>query len=198
MIMRKQFELITMSVLIALASFSVGAQTPDKKAEEKPKGSQIDAWHEALPHTQANAMPDVYMAESTENVEVAETPAQIEKRILEMEGRLLEALKARDSATLQLLIADELLLGGLNLPGKQTDKERYIDWVKNKYELKSYTIEDPVLRVFPRTVLVTYKIKRQATVGGAPADGDFTVTDVWVLRSKRWQAVSHHILPVKL
>ncbi|HLM02247.1 MAG TPA: nuclear transport factor 2 family protein, partial [Pyrinomonadaceae bacterium] len=75
-------------------------------------------------------------------------------------------------------------------------KTRYIEWALRNLELKSYNLEKTTVRVYPSTAIVTFNYKRQATVAGAPADGDFIVTDVWVKRGKRWQAASHHISPL--
>jgi hypothetical protein len=181
-------------LLITFAS-SVRAQGTEKKESEKT--ATIDAWRQALPDgdRSANTPPTVAMDESKDNVESEETPAQIEKRIIDLERRLMEALKLRDSATLKRFLADDFILAGMNLTGTatQSDKTRYIEWALRNLELKSYNLEKTTVRVYLSTAIVTFNYKRQAVVAGSPADGDFIVTDVWVKRGKRWQAASHHI-----
>lgn len=194
--MRKMI-LVTMPalLLITLASVRVHAQGTEKKEAEKT--TTLDAWRQALPdgNQSANTPPTVAMDESKDNVESEETPAQVEKRILDLERRLLEALKLRDAAALKRFLADDFILAGMNLNGTatQTDKTRYIEWALKNLELKSYNLEKTTVRVYPATAIVTFNYKRQASVAGAAADGDFIVTDVWVKRGKRWQAASHHI-----
>ena len=194
--MRKMILVIMPALLlITLASAGARAQGTDKKETEKT--TTLDAWRQALPDADqsANMPPTVAMDESKDNVESEETPAQIEKRILDLERRLLEALKMRDSATLKRFLADDFVLAGMNLTGTeaQSVKTRYIEWALRNLELKSYNLEKTTVRVYPSTAIVTFNYKRQASVAGAPADGDFIVTDVWVKRGKRWQAASHHI-----
>lgn len=192
--MQKMILATTALLLITLTSVSANAQNTDKKEDEKPKTSTVDAWRNALPQSETvDAPPAVVMEESKDNVEGAEDEAQIKKRILDLEQRLMEALKQRDPATLKVLLADDFVLAGVNIPGTQPDKTRFIEWAQKKLELKSYNIQKATVRVYPTTAVVTTSYKRQATIAGSPTDGDFIVTDVWVKRGKRWQAVSHHI-----
>jgi ketosteroid isomerase-like protein len=182
---------------MTLASVSASAQGTEKKETEK---TTLDAWRQALPDSDqsANTPPTVAMDDSKDNVESEETPAQIEKRILDLERRLMEALKLRDSVALKRFLADDFILAGMNLNGTaaQSDKIRYIEWALRNLELKSYNLEKTTVRVYPSTVIVTFNYKRQAIVAGSPADGEFIVTDVWVRRGKRWEAASHHISPL--
>jgi hypothetical protein len=189
--------LVIIHALLLITFASAGARAQDTEKKEAEKTTTIDAWRQALPdgNQSANTPPTVAMDESKDNVESEETPAQIEKRILDLEKRLMEALKTRDSVTLKRFLADDFILAGMNLTGSaaQSDKIRYIDWALKNLELKSYNLEKTSVRVHASTAIVTFNYKRQASVGGAPADGDFIVTDVWVKRGKRWQAASHHI-----
>lgn len=194
--MRKMILVIIPALLfITLASASVRAQGTEKKETEKT--TTIDAWKQALPDgdQSADTPLKVAMGDSKDNVESEETPAQIEKRILDLERRLMEAVKLRDAAALQRFLADDFILAGMNLTGTaaQSDKTRYIEWALKNLELKSYNLEKTTVRVYSSTAIVTFNFKRQASVAGSPADGDFIVTDVWVKRGKRWQAASHHI-----
>jgi ketosteroid isomerase-like protein len=192
--MQKTILVTTAFLLITLTGIGANAQSTDKKENEKNKTTTVDAWRNALPQSETTeAPPVVVMEESKDNVEAAEDEAQIEKRILELEQRLMEALKQRDSAALKNLLADDFMLAGVNIPGSQPDKTRFIEWAQKKLELKSYNVQKTTVRVYPTTAVVTTNYKRQASIAGSPTDGDFIVTDVWVKRGKRWQAVSHHI-----
>jgi ketosteroid isomerase-like protein len=194
--MRKKILVITPALLlIAFAGVSVRAQGTEKKETEKT--TTIDAWRQAMPDgdQSPNTPPRVAMNESKDNVESEETPAQIEKRILDLERRLTEAVKMRDAATLERFLADDFVLAGMNLTGSETQsvKTRYMEWALRNPELKSYNPEKTTVRVYPSTAIVTFNYTRQAKVAGAPADGDFIVTDVWVKRGRRWQAAARHI-----
>jgi len=179
-------------LFITVANSGIQAQTPEKKDTETPQTTTVDAWRNALPPQSEVTAP----AAEADAFEGEETESQVENRILNLEQRLLEALRQRDQATLKNLLADDIVIAGLNIPGAQSDKVRFIDWAQKKLELKSYTVQKTAIRVFPLTAVVTVHYKRQASIAGAPSDGDFIVTGVWVKRGKQWQAISHHISPV--
>ena len=180
-------------LFITLGNSGIKAQTPEKKDTETPQTTTVDAWRNALPPQSEVTAPAAAEADAFEG---EETESQVENRILNLEQRLLEALRQRDQATLKNLLADDIVIAGLNIPGAQSDKVRFIDWAQKKLELKSYTVQKTAIRVFPLTAVVTVHYKRQASIAGAPSDGDFIVTGVWVKRGKQWQAISHHISPV--
>lgn len=193
--MRKTITAIIPALLFIIL-VSVGASAQDTEKKESPKTTTIDAWREALPGGDQPTVdaPTTVTKAPKENVE--ETPDQIERRILILERNLMEALKLRDSAALKRFLADDFILAGINIGetgAPQPDKARYIDWAVKNLELKSYNVEKTTVRVFPSMAVVTVNYKRQASVAGAPSDGDFIVTDVWIKRGNRWQAVSHHI-----
>lgn len=193
--MRKIILSAAVLCLTSLAAVGARAQETAKKDDEKSKTTTVDAWRDALPAGEQapSVMPPLDSDKPKTKGESEETTAQIEKRILGLEQRLMEAVKTRDAAALNRLLADDFVTAGINLTGAQPEKARYIEWALKNLELKSYILEKPTVRAYPSAAVVTFNYKRQATVAGAPADGDFTVTDVWVKTGNRWQAVSHHI-----
>ncbi len=191
--MQKMILFITALFLIASASINAAAQGTEKKEGEKT--TTLDAWRQAVPESEQNpnAQPVVVMEESRDNIEAEETAAQTEKRILELERRLMEALKQRDSVALKQLLAKDFVPAGVNIAESKADKINYIDWAQKSLELKSYNVEKIMVRVYETTAIATVQYKQQATVGGTPSNGDFIATNVWIKRGKRWQAVSQHI-----
>lgn len=192
--MRKIISVGAQFLLIAIVSLDLHAQISKEKEKDKtPQTTTVDAWREALPQSEQTGPPVVVVEESRDKVESRETADQIEKRILELEQRLMESLKMRDTASLDSLIADDFIVTGLDLAGTQPDKDRFIKWATGQLQLKSYDVEKFLVRVYPATAVVTLKFKRQASIGGTPSDGDFTVTNVWIRREKSWRIASHHI-----
>jgi len=193
--MQKMILIIATLFLITSASIDAHAQSTEKKEPEKI--TAVDAWRQALPESeQTSNTPVVVMDESTNRVEARETPEQVEERILDLEQKLMEALKGRDSVALKYLLADDFIPAGVNITAAQPDKARFIEWSLKNLEIKSYTVEKTTVRVYQSTAVVTVQYKRQAAVAGVPSDGNFIATDVWVRRGKQWQAVSHHVSPL--
>lgn len=189
---------LSATVLIAATNVAAIAQATDKK--EAPKTTTLDSWRQALPENEqlSDTPLGVVVAESKDNVESAETAAQIEKRILDLEQRLTEAVKSRDSVALGHLIADDFTSVGTSNPSAlQSDKSRFIEWTLKNFELKSNAVEKITAQVYrTTTALVTVQYKQQAVASGAPSDGSFVATDVWVRRGKLWQIVSRHVSPL--
>ncbi len=190
--------ILSLSALLFITLTSIGVyaqQATDKKDTEKKETTTVDAWRQALPESEqtSDTPPQIIIEESRDNVEAKETLAQIEKRILGLEQRLMEAHKTRDSVALKHLLADDFIPAGANITAAQPDKARYIEWTLKNLELKSYVVEKTTVRAYPSAAVVTVRYKRQASISGAPADGDFIATNVWVRRGKLWQAVSQHV-----
>lgn len=186
---------------IALTGIGAKAQSTNPANEKKaePTTTTIDAWRQAVPQSEQPAyVPPPKSEDGLKNdPDRAETPAEIEAVILELEARFMESLKQRDAKTLRSLLSNDFVFAGINAPGAQTDKMRFIDWAQKKFALKSYSLERPVVHSYATSAVVTYNYKRQASIGDSSSDGDFAVTDVWVKSGNRWQAVSHHISPLQ-
>lgn len=192
--MQKMILIIAALLSMTSANISVHAQNTEKKEPEKT--TTVDAWRQALPESEQPSNAIVVMDESTNRVEAKETPAQVEKRILDLEQKLMEALKGRDSVALKSLLADDFVPVGVNITAAQPDKTRFIEWSLKNSEMKSAAVEKTTVRVYQSTAVVTVQYKQPAAVGGAAADGNFIATDIWVRRGKQWQAVSHHVSPL--
>jgi ketosteroid isomerase-like protein len=194
--MRKTIRLMTVLLLVTIANLAAYAQQDkEKKEAEKPQTTTADAWRNALPVNEQPATNQP-VNEQAKQSEVVETNADIERKVLELEKRLMSAVKGRDSATLKSLLADDFLLAGINIEGAKSDKIRYINWAVKSLELKTYSLGKTTVRIFPETAIVSYNYTRQASIAGVPSDGDFVVTDVWVKRGDQWLAVSQHISSV--
>lgn len=182
--------------LVVLTGVNGHAQKIGTSENQKPPVSTVDAWRGSVP-AEAEQSPNsqllVIAEESTNNVETRETAAEIEKRVLDLQIKLMEALKLRDSVALGYLLADDFVPTGANLTDAQADKPRYIQWALKNSEIKSYTLEKTTVRSYRTAAVVTARYKQQAVVAGVPSSSEFISTNVWVKRGKQWQAVSHHI-----
>lgn len=194
--MQKGILIIIALLFVISVNINASAQGTEKKEAEKT--TTLDAWRQALPEGEQNpnAQPVIVMAESKDNVEAEETAAQTEKRILDLEQRLMEALKQRNSVALKQLLAKDFMPAGAGITESKSDRVSYIDWAQKNLELKSYNVEKTTVRVYGNTAIATVHYNRQANVGGSPSNGNFIATNVWVRRGKRWQAVSHHVSPL--
>ncbi len=195
--MQKFILYLSVVSLMIMTNIAVNAQETEQKKESKT--TTLDSWRDALPATeQPSYIPPSKPIDSLNNdEESAETPAEVEAKILDLESKWIEAVKQRDPQTLKNILSDNFMIAGIEIPGAQTDKARYIEWTQKNLSLKSYERpSQPVVKSFAATAVVSYKYTRQASIDGAPSNGEYSVTDVWIKSDNRWQVVSHHISKV--
>jgi ketosteroid isomerase-like protein len=180
-------------IVVAGAAVPSYSQKPEKTDAPSSKTTTLDAWRNAVPQSEVTSVAPVLMENA--DAEVIESASQIKKRILDLEQRFLEAIKSRDADGLNALLADKVSIAGVDLPGNKPEKIGFIDWAQKRFVLKEYLLEKTSIQLFGSVALVSSVYKRQASLDGAPSDGDFVVTNVWAKTGKEWQAVSHHISP---
>lgn len=189
--MQKITSITVIMLFLALANLTANAQKNEE--DNKPKTTTIDAWRNSMPTSEQPAETAIEQPSTVS--EIVDAPADIESKVLALEIKMMEALKARDAATLKGLMADDFLLAGLSIGGSNSDKVRYISWAVKKLALKSYVLNKVFVRLFTTVAIVTFNYGRQANIGAVAADGDFTVTDVWSKHGDQWLLISHHISP---
>lgn len=192
----------------ALAALSLGgivvqdahAQGPDKPQSDAIKtGTTIDAWRAAAP--QIAEVPDTTLSPAasdgslaTPGAEAPPTLAQTERRLTTLEHRWLEAVKLRDQAALQQLLADDFTLTGAPATaGALLDKSQYLAGTLRDVRLESFKFNNVSVRLYGTTAVLQARFTQQGTTAGRPLGGDFLLTDVWVRENKRWQIVSRHL-----
>jgi len=118
-----------------------------------------------------------------------QTNAEKELRQLEIEWN--NAIVRKDVAALERILAKEFVyidyIGGVNR------KADLIKSVKNSQAtVEPFETEDVVVRIYGRTAVITGRFTQKILFKGQTFSGQFSYTDVYVKRGKRWQAVSAH------
>lgn len=121
----------------------------------------------------------------------AESTADIEKALLQMERDWMEAIKNRDKATLERLLADDFV--SISWDGKTYNK---VDGIAANLtpdsQLDSYTLTPLKVRIYGDAAVVTGGDTEKSSFKGKDTSGQYAWTDVYVKRNGRWQAVSTH------
>jgi len=182
--------LLTCLLLVFVAPPLTAAQ--EKKDEEKkPAGSTADAWRQALPPEAERT------AETVEAASGAPAPAsreEVERSLLALERKWMEALKARDASTLAQVIADDFSFVGPRAFDKPGDRDKYLAHALRELKISSYEFDGLTVRLYGRTALVSGRLAQKATdAGGEDLSGSYFVTDVWVSRDGFWRVVSRHV-----
>lgn len=107
---------------------------------------------------------------------------------------MLDAVRRRDSATLDALLDPTFVLTSSESTGPLVAKARYIRGSLDPaiVSVTSFRFHDVrVTRVGPVAV-VHARLEWHATLRGAPWEGDLLNTDVWVAHEGGWRIVSRH------
>jgi ketosteroid isomerase-like protein len=114
-----------------------------------------------------------------------------EREILALQHAWMKAVMSHDAAILQDILADDFTLTSVHSSGELVSKAEYIGSF-GKVKNSLFSFRDVVIRIYNEMVVVNSRFNQQYVGDHKEAAGDFLLTDVWVRRGGRWQAVSRH------
>ncbi len=121
----------------------------------------------------------------------AESAADIEKALTQLERDWIEASKNKDKTKLEAILADDW--SGLSWDGKPyTKAESIAANLATDSQLESYTLDPLKVRVFGDVGIVTGGNTEKSRFKGQETSGHYVWTDIFAKRNGRWQAVSSH------
>jgi uncharacterized protein (TIGR02246 family) len=114
-----------------------------------------------------------------------------EREILALQHTWMKAVMAHDAAALQDILAEDFTLTSVHSSGELVGKAEYIGSF-GKVKNSLFSFRDVIVRIYGEMAVVNSRFNQQYTADQKEAAGDFLLTDVWVKRNGRWQAVSRH------
>jgi hypothetical protein len=114
-----------------------------------------------------------------------------EREILALQHAWMKAVMAHDAATLKDILADEFTLTSVHSSGELVNKPQYIGSF-GKVKNSLFSFRDVIIRIYGEMAVVNSRFNQQYVGDHKEAAGDFLLTDVWVKRDGRWQAISRH------
>jgi len=121
----------------------------------------------------------------------SQTANATEQEILKLEQTLIDADHRHERATLERLLADDFL--ALNSNGTMENKAEAIAWsVSADNKWTDAKLSNLRVRIYGDAAVVTGNLMLTGSAKGY-VSGPRLITDVWVRRDGRWQAVSEHV-----
>lgn len=108
----------------------------------------------------------------------------------DIEHQWLEAVKTRDSATLNRILDDQFASTGDD--GQVVNKSQFIAATTTAIKLDSYNFDEINVRIIGDTAVVSGLLTVRLSVAGKDSSGAFRYTDTFVRRLGRWRAVASH------
>lgn len=129
------------------------------------------------------------LACATSNSPVARgTSSDAESIVRQLEQKRFAAMIARDTATLDPLLADDLTYTHSN--ALLENKRHFLETITNRgIEYFVMTPRQTTTRVYDGLVVVNGLVDVQVKVAGAPQTLTLRYTDAWVNRDGRWQMI---------
>ena len=103
--------------------------------------------------------------------------------IKQLTNQWYAAIKSRDSAVIDRILADDYTVNG------SWPKSKWFNNILHHFEMDSFEVVGvPKLSYYDDAILSEGKLYWKGTRDGKPfMNAEFEVTDIWVYRNKRWQ-----------
>jgi hypothetical protein len=113
----------------------------------------------------------------------------VEHELIELSHELTRAAQAHDFERLEALLGKEFsLIGAVG----ELDRGALLGDVAARYAIEDFAYEEIDVEVYGDTAVLSSRYHQTAELDGRDLSGSFLVTDVWVRRDGRWQAVRRH------
>ena len=137
------------------------------------------------------AMEKMYMTQRSDQNPDRRPFGPVEREIMELQRAWMKAVMAHDAPALDQILADDFTLTSIHSSGELVSKAEYMaSFGKVKNSLFSF--RDVVIRIYGEMAVVNSRFHQQYSGDSKESAGEFLMTDVWVKRAGRWQAVSRH------
>ena len=120
-----------------------------------------------------------------------------QQKLEKLEHEWLDAVKEKDTERLDRLLGEEFTLT-TGRPGNEVrSRAEYIEVTRDLYVIESYEFEELDVHVNGHVALVRSRYRQTGSIAGEDRSQAFLMTDVWVRRAGRWQAVTRHVSPLE-
>jgi ketosteroid isomerase-like protein len=118
------------------------------------------------------------------------------KKLSELEHQWIESVKERDLENLERILGEEFTLT-TGRPGNEVrSREEYLEIVRNRYVIESFEFTELEVRTYGHVAVVRSRYRQAGSMDGEDRNQKYLMTDVWVRRGGRWQAVTRHVSPL--
>jgi len=159
---------------------------------QPPATTTIDVWRQGMAGTEQPAPGAATTMTINDEGEVVVPGEDVVQKLTDLEHRWAEAVRRQSKANLSRLLSSDFVFIGesANPSAASVSKQSYVNRVvkEPQAELDKFNVQ--TIRVYGDTAIVNVRYKPVANGKVAPVE--IIVTDVWVKRNNRWQAVTRH------
>jgi ketosteroid isomerase-like protein len=117
--------------------------------------------------------------------------AREEQAVLRVQREWMEAVRDKDAATLDRILADDYTY--TDSRGGVTNKADSLRQTRNQNDqMKAFHTSEETARVYGDVAIVTGRLRVEGTASGVPYDAEVRFTDILARIDGRWRAVAAH------
>jgi ketosteroid isomerase-like protein len=117
--------------------------------------------------------------------------------LIRLQNQWADAVQRRDLAFLERLLGEEFTLT-TGRPGfEMASRQEWLDVTRDRYVVESFEYLHFDIHVYGDVAVVRSRYRQKGSMDGTDRSTTYLMTDVWVRRDGRWQAVSRHITPLQ-
>jgi hypothetical protein len=121
----------------------------------------------------------------------------IKRELTRLENAWMEAVRRRDLPVLECILGEEYTLT-TGRPGAEVRRrQEYLDITRNRYSIASFEFEWFEIHIYDEVAVVRSRYRQRGRMDDQDRSTAFLMTDVWVWRDARWQAVARHVSPLQ-
>ena len=119
---------------------------------------------------------------------------QTELEIKKLAHDWLDAVRLRDAASLDRILAEDFLISGWQPEGRLADKQFYVEDCMRPVNIQegSYRFDRWQVRRYGETAVANCILDIHAIVNGHEWGAEVLITDVWIRERDAWRVVTRH------
>ncbi len=192
----KLFCMSCLCVLLFGATYNASAQTTSTPSTANPI-TTIDVWRDGLTGTEQPTPGATTTMTIKDDGEIVVPGEDVVQKLTDLEHRWANAVMQQSKANLSRLLSSDFVLIGesANSSAASVSKQAYVNRVVKEPQAKLDNFNVQTVRVYGDTAIIN--VRYLPVPSGKAAPVEIIVTDVWVKRNNRWQAVTRHTSELK-
>lgn len=185
----KPFFMFCLCVLLFGAAHNASAQTTSTQSNANPV-STIDVWRAGLAGTEQPSPGAVTTMTVNADGEVVVPGEDVVQKLTDLEHQWADAVTRQSKPKLSRLLSSDFVSIGERASAASVSKQAYVNRVVKEPQAEMQKFSVQTVRVYGDTAIIN--VRYMPVANGKAAPVEVVVTDVWVKRNNRWQAVSRH------
>jgi ketosteroid isomerase-like protein len=119
------------------------------------------------------------------------------RKLEQLEHEWIEAVRDRDGERLERILGEEFTLTTGRPGNEMRSRKEYLEIARDRYVIESFEFTELDVHTYGHVAVVRSRYRQTGSMDGDERNQTYLMTDVWVRRAGRWQAVTRHVSPLE-